>query len=609
MKTAKKWVSFGVVGLFLVLFVWNPLWMLEYRLQDSVYQRPGIPYPNIIVIGIDERALYEFHQWPFSRHVWADAVNFLNTYEDARPAVIALDILFTEPGWDPYADAALVEAVAQGGNVVLASLVDTGFDVYNLTLDIVLTEYLQSFPGLRPHGTHGVVNGMRDRDGIVRNAPLRLAFGGQMLYTFPLAAAMMYTGLDAHQLIGSAAPDGHHYTAIRYTGMPGEFIWFSVSDLFDGSIDPIMFAGAIVLIGPAALGMTDSYPVPITHADPMHGVEIHANVLQMILEGDFKQRLPDALNVLLLLVILTAAMLSGEFLNIRYNLILFLAMGTGYIFGARFIYQQGLILPLLGPLLTLAVIFLYQLAYGYILEIIEKARMRSTFKKYVDPGLVDKLIESKEADGDEVGRKKHIAVLFVDVRGFTPMTEALQDTPELMVEILNSYLDLTASSIFNNGGSVDKFIGDATMGLFNGFVPLDDYVYKAALAAWDMVTGAEALNIRIKEKTGIDLGFGIGIHCGDAIVGNLGPSFRKDYTAIGDVVNTASRLESNAGRSQVLISREVYNMVKDRMDTQFLGEITLKGKKEPMETFCITGLKTKEQKNIPRLKETTTTAF
>jgi len=145
-----------------------------------------------------------------------------------------------------------------------------------------------------------------------------------------------------------------------------------------------------------------------------------------------------------------------------------------------------------------------------------------------------------------VGSKKHIAVMFVDVRGFTPMTEGFRDTPELIVETLNEYLELTAGAVFGNGGSVDKFIGDATMALFNGFVPLDDYIYKAVKAADDMVQGAAELNASIKERYGIDIGFGVGIHCGEALVGNLGPSFRKDYTAIGDTVNTAARLESNA---------------------------------------------------------------
>ena len=199
-------------------------------------------------------------------------------------------------------------------------------------------------------------------------------------------------------------------------------------------------------------------------------------------------------------------------------------------------------------------------------------------------------MKSGEANSDEVGVKKDIAVLFVDIRGFTKISEALDDNPEQIIQILNEYLKLTSTSVFNNGGSVDKFIGDATMALFNGFVPLDDYVYKAVKAALDIVKDACALNAQLKDKYGVDIGFGMGVNCGKAVVGNLGPSFRKDYTAIGNTVNTAARLESNAKRSQVLISRDVYDIVKDRITCESVGEIPLKGKNIKFEVFSVTGL-------------------
>ncbi|MCL2456314.1 MAG: adenylate/guanylate cyclase domain-containing protein, partial [Defluviitaleaceae bacterium] len=139
-------------------------------------------------------------------------------------------------------------------------------------------------------------------------------------------------------------------------------------------------------------------------------------------------------------------------------------------------------------------------------------------------------------------------------------------------------------------GSVDKFIGDATMALFNGFVPQDDYEFRAVKAAWEIVEGATDVNASIKEKYGVDVGFGVGVNSGEAIVGNLGPSFRKDYTAIGDVVNTAARLESNSKRSQVLISGHLYEKVKDRVSAESIGAIPLKGKSEQLEVYAVTGI-------------------
>jgi len=347
----------------------------------------------------------------------------------------------------------------------------------------------------------------------------------------------------------------------------------------------------IVLIGPYAIGMMDHYPVPIYRGSPMYGVEIHANVVQAILDEAFFQRAPDWIYGLLIALLLILGMFLGETTGIRITLIVFAVVAVGYYFGALYIFSNHqIVMPLLGPPLALGIVSLYQLVYGYALQVYEKGKLRNMFSKYVDPKLVDVLIKSGEASNDGVGSKKDIAVIFVDVRGFTPMTEALRDTPEIIVETLNEYLELTSSAVFNNGGSVDKFIGDATMALFNGFVPLDDYIYKAVKAAWDMVEGAAAVNELIKTKHGIDIGFGVGVHCGTAIVGNLGPSFRKDYTAIGDAVNTAARLESNAKKSQVLISREVYDALQGRITAESIGEIPLKGKSVPMEIFALTGV-------------------
>jgi adenylate cyclase len=237
-----------------------------------------------------------------------------------------------------------------------------------------------------------------------------------------------------------------------------------------------------------------------------------------------------------------------------------------------------LVLPVLAPLLLLAVIAIYKIIFGYGFQVLEKNKMRRVFAKYVDPSLVDPLIQSGEADANAIGKKRHIAVLFVDMRGFTTLSEKLRDTPEQLVQTLNEYLELTSGAVFANRGSVDKFIGDATMALFNGFVPLDDYVYKAVKAAWDMVQSAPQSD---------EVGFGVGVHCGDAIVGNLGPSFRKDYTAIGDTVNTAARLESNAGKGQIIISEATYQQVKDHIVVTDMGVINVKNKQTGIQIYCV----------------------
>ena len=174
------------------------------------------------------------------------------------------------------------------------------------------------------------------------------------------------------------------------------------------------------------------------------------------------------------------------------------------------------------------------------------------------------------------GSKRDIAVLFVDIRGFTPMSESLK--PEQVVEILNEYLSLTTNAIFQNGGTLDKFVGDATMAVFNAPFDLEDYVYKAVCTARDIAAGSAELEKKLMERLGKTVSFGIGVNCGEAVVGNIGCEYRMDYTAIGDTVNTAARLESNAKAGQILISEAVYEAVKDRLEVTEVGVIPLKGK-------------------------------
>ena len=178
-------------------------------------------------------------------------------------------------------------------------------------------------------------------------------------------------------------------------------------------------------------------------------------------------------------------------------------------------------------------------------------------------------------------------MLFVDIRGFTKLSEEL--APEQVVEMLNEYLSLTTESIFANGGTLDKFIGDATMAVFNAPMDLPDYKEKAVRAALDIVRGAEKINERIKEKIGREVAFGVGVHCGTAVVGNIGCETRMDYTAIGDTVNTASRLEGKALGGQVVISEALYRSLETKLITEPLGAMELKGKAEPLQVYSVLG--------------------
>ena len=215
--------------------------------------------------------------------------------------------------------------------------------------------------------------------------------------------------------------------------------------------------------------------------------------------------------------------------------------------------------------------------------------MLSTFKQYMAPQVVEKLTKGNDFEIKLGGEKRDVAVLFVDIRGFTPLSESLE--PEQVVDILNNYLELTTSCIFRHGGTLDKFIGDATMAVFNAPFDTEDYVYKAVLTAWDIVQGGIKMEKELSERYGKQVGFGVGVNCGPAVVGNIGCEFRMDYTSIGDTVNTAARLEANAPKGTVYISDTVYEQVKERIDVEEVGQIPLKGKSNGVFVYSVTGIK------------------
>ena len=582
MMNAKRWKWAGAAALaaaLVLLFAVDALWYLELKLTDAVFQRPSQTDPDIVVVGIDDYALERFGRYQdWSRELFAEAIGILNSDPDAQPAVILLDVLFTESGADPLADAALADAARRAGNVITAAELRYGQD---RNLNKTVAGVNLPFPALAEVSAYGLANGSLDRDGHVRHALLWDEFEGQRYYSF---AAQVYFSL--HGEYGDLA-ERNREMYIPYYGAPGDYYQWSLAELFDPDFDPAFFEDCVVMIGAFTTGMMDAYYTPADPEEQMNGVEIHANAIQALLEGNFKRDVPRPIRLAGFLLVTAAAFALIGLLSVRAALLACAGLAAAQTALSVWLYDFGFVYMLLYPLLAVALIYLYKVVYSYVTAVIEKQRVRGVFMKYVDPALVDRLIESGEADSNEVGVVRDIAVMFVDVRGFTPMTEALKDRPEVVVQILNEYLELTSAAVFDNGGSVDKFIGDATMALFNGFVPLDDYVYKAVKAARDMVCGAARVNASVKEKYGVDIGFGVGVHCGGAIVGNLGPAFRKDFTAIGDTVNTAARLESNALRSQVLISRAVCDRLEGRLKAVSIGEIPLKGKSERLEVFAV----------------------
>lgn len=556
------------------------LW--DIGVSDWLNQRESVTNKKIYIIGIDDKTLEQYgpvNTW--SRDLPAQLVEMLNEDQEKSPAVIGFDVIYSEEA-DEKADSHFADACRKAGNVVVARSFsfkempekdENGRVTYNpYHVDYVIEPY----DSLRESAVQGYANTTVDADGYVRQAMAFIDYEGEQALSLSSLIYKMYQESRGEKAAFPETYGRSNRFYFTYSGKPGGYNVVSMADVLDGTVDVGIFQDAVVLVGAYAVGMQDSYTPAISHNSQMYGVEIHANIIEALLEGKTQTPFPP------MAYALAAGLLCGLFFAIARRVkmlptgILFVVLTMLDVLFARVMYRHGSIVPVILFPTVLALIFLARVVEGYLTEIMRRRRVVNVFKQYVAPQVVDKI--SKDRDFQLVlgGENRHVAVLFVDIRGFTTMSESMQ--PEEVVEILNEYLSLTTKSIFDNGGTLDKFVGDATMAVFNAPFELDDYIFRAVCTAWDMRAGADALADKFEKRFGKSVAFGIGVNCGNAVVGNIGCEFRMDYTAIGDTVNTAARLESNAKRGQILISEEVYEAVRDRVSVTPIGEIPLKGK-------------------------------
>ncbi|HNU80503.1 MAG TPA: adenylate/guanylate cyclase domain-containing protein [Bacillota bacterium] len=559
---------------------------LDSKLQDSFLRKSGPVDTEIVLVAIDDQSLEDLGRFPWPRYVHAELLRILS---QAQPAAIGIDIIFSEAADDPEEDLALAEAIREAGNVVLP--VYAGLEGFSARQGAIKTDNLVvPFPDFPDLFITGHINTFPDPDGIIRKTALYLDYQGQTVPSFAWRIYEQYCkskGLPAPDL-NRLPLDPIKRLEINYAGIPGDYEHVSYSQVISGEVPPEFFRGRIVLVGSYTVGIGDFYFTPLAPEVPMYGMEIHANIIQNLLRGSYLQRAPFSASLLAIVIFGAAEAFGFTRLSPFKGVLLLAVLAAGYLTVARMMYGKGYLLSLLYPLLLLALGYLVALAANYISELLERRRITGVFSRYVAPQVVDKLLESGEKALQLGGSRREVSVLFVDIRGFTPLSEAA--APEEVVEILNEYLTLVAQCIFKYGGTLDKFIGDAAMAMFNAPLDLEDHCLKAVQAAWAMKEGATPLQQRLEEKFGRTVQFGIGVNTGPAVIGNIGASFRMDYTAIGDTVNTAAHLESNAKPGQILISQDVYEKVKERVAAANLGEIKVKGKAQGVNVFQVDGV-------------------
>lgn len=368
---------------------------------------------------------------------------------------------------DKAGDESLKAACEKYGNVITGSYINYT-SVY--TTDENGNPYINHYnfekldlPVTADFSRTGFVNAYPDNDGIVRSVLLTAsAPSGEKINSLAMETYLAYC--EKTGTVPNMPPQNADSLNIHYAGEPGDYEHISFSDVLSGKINPKIFTDCIVYVGAYATGLRDQFSVPASPVQ-MNGVEINANITQALLDN-IHPRPADRLSVSVIAAALAAlAYIVFRKIPFKASLPISLILAAGYIGTAIFLNDKGVTMPIFYVPTYIILVFLVNLGVRYVKEMAERRKITSVFKKYVAPQVVDEITRTGSYHIKLGGENRNIAVLFVDIRGFTPMSESLE--PEQVVDILNNYLNLTTNAIFNNGGTLDKFIGDATMAVFN----------------------------------------------------------------------------------------------------------------------------------------------
>lgn len=644
----------GLALLLLVVLVGlriaDPVFVSTIRNQSfDLYQRlaprPYTPQP-VAIVDIDEQSLARYGQWPWPRTRVAELVDRLTA---AGAIVIGFDMVFAEPdrlspalvaadnpGLPPAArealarlpanEVALARAIAASRVVVgetgarVVPGASAGGEVAEMPHAVLGADpsgWLVRFPVLVQNmaeisaaaAGRGVFSIDPDPDGVFRRMPLvmlaqdrlRLALSAEVLRIATGGQAFALRGDDAGVAFlnvgGVAIATDSHGKVWPWFSLSNPARYVSAGDVLAGTAPPGAVAGKMVLVGTSAVGLEDYRATPVEAAMP--GVEIHAQLIENIIAGQLLKRPNYALGMELgfivlggLVIIAMVPWLGAVWASVAA--FFFLAAFAGISWFA-FALQHMLIDPTY-PLAATVAMFVTMATGNYLREEAQRAQIRSAFGQYLSPALVEQL----SADPSKLklgGETRPLTVLFTDVRGFTTISESFKANPQGLTRLMNRFLTVMSNAILETGGTIDKYMGDAIMAFWNAPVDAPDHAVRGCRAALLMLERVNELNLRAREevnRTGGQfhwINIGVGINTGDCVVGNMGSEMRFDYTALGDTVNLASRLEgqSKPFGLKVIMGEATARAVMDRMAVLEIDMVRVKGKKEPERIYTLVG--------------------
>ena len=556
---------------------------------------------DIGIVTIDEKSIEKYGQWPWSRDVIAEVITDLRR---AGAGVIMIPILFSEED-RLGGDDELAKALKDNG-VVIAQVGTSQIDRNAVPRGVAKIgnplPYLFEWEGMlgpisklgQSASGVGVINTAPEIDGVVRRIPLIMRIGEETYPTIALEVIRVATGNPSYQV--KAGEGG--VQAVRVPGFPiistdpNARIWLRWNKTFEtisaSSDDFSKFEGRTVIIGTTAEGLNSIIATPVGEK---YDYMLSASTLQTMIDGKQINRydISSFLELVLSVILGLTVILISRFTPYWFVGLSLVFLYSASVFGSKFLFDKYLILSDVSwIIIVITIVGMHSIFNRFILEFRLKQQIRKQFETYLDPRQVAELQKdpSKLKLG---GDRKEMSFLFMDIVGFTPISEYYKnkDDPEGLVEVINDYLNRMTKIVLENGGTVDKYMGDCIMAFWNAPLDCKEHAEMAVKTAVECAEETKRLKQDFKERGLPDINIGSGVNTGTCIVGNMGSDTRFDYSVIGDAVNLAARLEAatrnykdeNGDVLSTLYSSHTMEKLKN-IESVEIDKIKVKGKEE-----------------------------
>jgi adenylate cyclase len=579
-------IGLTVGGLAVMAYGFHLFERLELSTVDARFSIRGAAPPpkDVVVVGVDDTTFSELGlRWPFPRSTQAKVIDRLVA---AGAKVIAEDIQYTERTTPQRGCGQLCDRLAAGEDEALAMSIwnadKKGSKVVLSTTEVAKDGSTNVLGGNAAVVGARAANGnyQPDADSVIRRFPYEM----QKLETFPVVSAERAMG---RRLAPGEFPETQSW--IDFVGPPGTVPFISFSHVLDARFDPRKVRGKVVVVGVTAPSLQDVHPTATSGGGQMSGPELQANAIHTVMEGFHLRTGPGWLNLLIICVLGLVPPLLGLRFSAVWTIGAAIVLGGAYAVGTQYEFNHGTILAFVYPVGALAISTVGALAVHYVFAAFERQRARDTFARFVPETVAHQLLARD--DEELLGGTRVVGTcMFTDLRGSTQFAESRP--PEMVVQVINRYLGELTESILGHGGTLISYLGDGFMAVFGAPIEQDDHADRALAAAREMITERlPRFNEWFREQ-GYGDGFriGVGINSGPFMAGNVGSEKRLEYTAMGDTINTASRLEGSTKESDFYVlmadsTRAALVMPVD--DLVAVGEVGVRGRQGGVQVWSI----------------------